>query len=284
MTRPALPLARMRRALGPLLGHLVLIAAAALVLLPFAWMVLTALRPPADVLSEPFGLPTDAAAAIDNVRQAVTAVPMLRLLLNGLIVVGGIVAAQLLVAIPCAYALAKLRFPGRRLLFALVLLALCIPVQVPMLPLYLGLARLHLLDSYAALMLPFLLSVFAIFLLRQHFRGYPDAVLEAARLDGLTLLEILLRLVVPSARPAIAAFVVFSATAHWNDLFWPMIVVSSTDMATPPLGLLFFRDGELGANYGALMAAALIVTAPLVAAFFAAQRQFIRGIAMTGLR
>ncbi|WP_437357654.1 carbohydrate ABC transporter permease [Inquilinus limosus] len=284
MTRPALPLARMRRALGPLLGHLVLIAAAALVLLPFVWMVLTALRPPADVLSEPFGLPTDAAAAVDNVRQAVTAVPMLRLLLNGLIVVGGIVAAQLLVAIPCAYALAKLRFPGRRLLFALVLLALCIPVQVPMLPLYLGLARLHLLDSYAALMLPFLLSVFAIFLLRQHFRGYPDAVLEAARLDGLTLLEILLRLVVPSARPAIAAFVVFSATAHWNDLFWPMIVVSSTDMATPPLGLLFFRDGELGANYGALMAAALIVTAPLVAAFFAAQRQFIRGIAMTGLR
>ncbi|MGK9230368.1 carbohydrate ABC transporter permease [Inquilinus limosus] len=274
----------MRRALGPLLGHLVLIAAAALVLLPFVWMVLTALRPPADVLSEPFGLPTDAAAAVDNVRQAVTAVPMLRLLLNGLIVVGGIVAAQLLVAIPCAYALAKLRFPGRRLLFALVLLALCIPVQVPMLPLYLGLARLHLLDSYAALMLPFLLSVFAIFLLRQHFRGYPDAVLEAARLDGLTLLEILLRLVVPSARPAIAAFVVFSATAHWNDLFWPMIVVSSTDMATPPLGLLFFRDGELGANYGALMAAALIVTAPLVAAFFAAQRQFIRGIAMTGLR
>lgn len=277
-------LASTRRALGPLLGHLVLIAAAAVVLLPFAWMVLTALRPPADVLSEPFGLPTDAGAAIDNIRRAVTSVPMLRLLLNGVVVVGGIVAAQLLVAIPCAYALAKLRFPGSRLLFALVLLALCIPVQVPMLPLYLGLAKLHLLDSYAALMLPFLLSVFAIFLLRQHFRGYPDAVLEAARLDGLTQLEILLRLIVPSARPAIAAFVVFSATAHWNDLFWPMIVVSSTDMATPPLGLLFFRDGELGANYGALMAAALIVTAPLVAAFFAAQRQFIRGIAMTGLR
>ena len=278
----ALPHAR--RGLGLLPGHLVLIAAAAVVLLPFAWMVLTALRPPADVLAEPFGLPTGLGAAIANVRQAVTAVPMLRLLLNGLIVVGGIVTVQLLVAIPCAYALAKLRFPGRRLLFALVLLALCIPVQVPMLPLYLGLAKLHLLDSYAALMLPFLLSVFAIFLLRQHFRGYPDAVLEAARLDGLTQLEILLRLIVPSARPAIAAFVVFSATAHWNDLFWPMIVVSSTDMATPPLGLLFFRDGELGANYGALMAAALIVTAPLVAAFFAAQRQFIRGIAMTGLR
>lgn len=282
MSAPALAAAP--RALGPLLGHLVLIAAAAVVLLPFAWMVLTALRPPADVLSQPFGLPTDARAAIANVRQAVTAVPMLRLLLNGLVVVGGIVTVQLLVAIPCAYALAKLRFPGRGLLFGLVLLALCIPVQVPMLPLYLGLARLHLLDSYAALMLPFLLSVFAIFLLRQHFRAYPDAVLEAARLDGLTQLEILLRLVVPSARPAIAAFVVFSATAHWNDLFWPMIVVSSTDKATPPLGLLFFRDGELGANYGALMAAALIVTAPLVAAFFAAQRQFIRGIAMTGLR
>jgi len=277
-------LAPARRAVGPLLGHLVLIAAATVVLLPFAWMVLTALRPPADVLSEPFGLPTDAGAATDNIRRAVTSVPMLRLLLNGVVVVGGIVAAQLLVAIPCAYALAKLRFPGSRLLFGLVLLALCIPVQVPMLPLYLGLAKLHLLDSYAALMLPFLLSVFAIFLLRQHFRGYPDAVLEAARLDGLTQLEILLRLIVPSARPAIAAFVVFSATAHWNDLFWPMIVVSSTDMATPPLGLLFFRDGELGANYGALMAAALIVTAPLVATFFAAQRQFIRGIAMTGLR
>ena len=132
-------------------------------------------------------------------------------------------------------------------------------------------------------MLPFFLSAFAIFLLRQFFRGFPDDILNAARLDGMSEFEIVWRIVTPSALPAIAAFAIFSIVAHWNDLYWPLIVVADNRLAPPPLGMLLFADAETGSNYGALTAAATILTAPLVLAFMVAHRRFIQGITMTGV-
>jgi multiple sugar transport system permease protein len=133
-------------------------------------------------------------------------------------------------------------------------------------------------------MMPFFLSMFAIFLLRQHFKSFPDEIIHAARIDGMTEWEILWRLVVPSARPAMAAFAVFSVVAHWNDLYWPMVVITTTDLAPPPLGMLLFANAESGANYGALMAGATLITLPMVIAFLLARKQFIQGITMTGFR
>jgi multiple sugar transport system permease protein len=155
---------------------------------------------------------------------------------------------------------------------------------VPALPLYLALAKAGLLDTYFAMMLPFFLSVFAIFLFRQVFKTFPDEILQAARLDGMSELEIVWRVVAPSARPAIAAFAIFSLVAHWNDLYWPMIVVSKLDYAPPPLGMLFFAGAETGTNYGSLMAGATVITAPLVVCYLVARRRFIEGIAMTGIK
>jgi multiple sugar transport system permease protein len=223
-------------------------------------------------------------AAAENYGRVFFDTPMLGFMLNGLIVVLGILAVQIPVALFAGYALAKLRFRGRDAFFGLVLLALCIPIQVPALPLYLVLAEVRLLDTYAALILPFMFSAFAIFLFRQFIKGYPDEVLQAAQIDGMTQVEIVLRLILPSARPAIAAFAVFSVVAHWNDLYWPLIAVSSMDRATPPLGVLLFRDSALSADYGALSAAAVVITLPLLALFVLAQRQFVRGITMTGLK
>ena len=154
---------------------------------------------------------------------------------------------------PGAYALAKLKFPGRPILFSLVLLGLCIPVQAPSLPLYIAFAELGILNTYLSMMMPFFLSVFAIFLFRQFFKSYPDEIIQAARLDGVGEFEIVWRIVVPSAWPAIAAFSVFSVVAHWNDLYWPLIVISDTKLATPPLGMMYFADSEIGSNYGALV-------------------------------
>lgn len=191
---------------------------------------------------------------------------------------------MLLVAIPCAYALAKIRFRANPVLFAAVLLGLCIPIQVPALPLYLALANLGLLNTYFALMMPFFLSVFAIFLFRQFFKGFPDEIIQAGRLDGMSEFEIVWRVVVPSARPAIAAFSVFSMTAHWNDLYWPLIVVTRNERATPPLGVAFFFDPDTGTDFALLMASAAIISAPLVLTFLLAQRTFIRGITMTGVK
>lgn len=275
----------MRRGLIPrLLAHGVLLLGAVVMLAPFAWMLLTSIRPAEEVFGAVFSPIPGRFAAPENYARAWNEGNLPRAMLNGAIVCLGILAVQLLAAIPASFALAKLRFRGRGVLFGLVLFGLCVPIQVPALPLYLGLAHAGLLDTYFALMAPFFLTVFGMFLFRQFFRAYPDEVLDAARLDGMGKFEIVWRLATPAALPAIAAFSVFSVVAHWNDLYWPLIVVTSSELATPPLGILAFRDTESGGNYGALMAGAALVTAPLVLAFLVARRAFLRGITMTGLR
>jgi multiple sugar transport system permease protein len=283
--RPITPvMARVRRFAGLALVHGLLIAGAVFMLLPFVFMLVTSIKPPAEVFEATFRLWPRNFYGLQNYASALTTAPLLRFMLNGLIVCGGILIVQLLVAIPCAYALAKLRFPGRPVLFALVLLGLCIPIQVPSLPLYMALAEVGMLNTYFSMMMPFFLSVFAIFLFRQFFKSYPDEIIQAARLDGVGEFEIVWRIVVPSAWPAIAAFSVFSIVAHWNDLYWPLIVISDTKLAPPPLGMMFFADSEVGSNYGALSAGATIITAPLVIAFLIARRRFIAGITMTGIK
>ncbi|HVF65628.1 MAG TPA: carbohydrate ABC transporter permease [Casimicrobiaceae bacterium] len=251
--------------------------------MPFVWMLVTSVKAPSEVFDASYMLWPRDFYARENYQRALTQAPLLRFMLNGVIVCAGILVVQLLVAIPCAYALAKLRFPGRPAIFALVLLGLCIPTQAPALPLYIALANLGLLNTYFSMMVPFFLSVFGIFLFRQFFKTYPDEIIQAARLDGVSEFEIVWRIVAPSAWPAIAAFSVFSAVAHWNDLYWPLIVISDTRLATPPLGMMYFADAETGSNYGALMAGAAIITAPLVILFIVARRRFIEGIS-TGVK
>jgi multiple sugar transport system permease protein len=283
--RPITPvMARIRRFAGLALAHGLLITGAVFMLLPFVFMLVTSIKPPSEVFEATFRLWPRNFYGLQNYASALTTAPLLRFMLNGLIVCGGILIVQLLVAIPCAYALAKLRFPGRPVLFALVLMGLCIPIQVPSLPLYMALAEVGMLNTYFSMMMPFFLSVFAIFLFRQFFKSYPDEIIQAARLDGVGEFEIVWRIVVPSAWPAIAAFSVFSIVAHWNDLYWPLIVISDTKLAPPPLGMMFFADSEVGSNYGALSAGATIITAPLVIAFLIARRRFIAGITMTGIK
>lgn len=277
-------LTRAWRVLGHVLVHVFLLSGAVFMLLPFIWMLITAIKPPAEIFTATLSFWPKQFYGWENFKFAMTNAPMLRFALNGVILCSGILIVQLLVAIPCAYALAKMNFPGQRTLFVLILLGLAIPVQVPALPLYIGLASLDLLNTYFAMMLPFFLSAFAIFLLRQFFKGFPDDIIHAARLDGMSELEIVWRIVTPSAWPAIAAFSVFSIVAHWNDLYWPLIVISDVRLAPPPLGMMFFADAETGSNYGALTAAATILTAPLVIAFLFARRRFIEGITMTGIK
>ncbi|MBZ6078427.1 carbohydrate ABC transporter permease [Microvirga puerhi] len=277
-------LARTRHILGLVVTHGLLLTGAAFILLPFVWMLATSIKPPDEVFTATFSLWPKRFYGVENYSYALTAAPLLRFALNGAILCGGILIIQLLVAIPCAYALAKLRFPGRDVLFVLVLLGLAVPVQVPALPLYIGLANLGLLNTYFSMMVPFFLSVFAIFLLRQFFKSFPDDIIHAARLDGMSEFEIVWRVVTPSAWPAIAAFSVFSIVAHWNDLYWPLIVITDASLAPPPLGMMFFANAETGSNYGALTAAATILTAPLVITFLFARRQFIQGITMTGVK
>jgi multiple sugar transport system permease protein len=191
---------------------------------------------------------------------------------------------QLAICAPCAYAIAKLKFRGRDALFALVLVALLIPYEVLTLPLFVLCHWFGILNSYAALVFPFVVSPLGIFLLRQFFKAIPDDIIHAARLDGVSEFGIVWRIMMPMARPAVVAFVIFSVVGHWNDLFWPLIVVRSEALMPPSQGIVSFHNEEAGIEYGPLMAGAVIVVAPLVVAFLFAQRRFIEGLTMGGVK
>ncbi len=259
-------------------------AAALLVLAPYIWMLSVSIKPQEEVFRSSLSLWPENPAFAQNYGKVLATIPVWTFLKNGLIVCFGILFFQILFAAPAAYALAKLRFPGRDIAFGLVMLGLLVPYQTTALPLYLGFHQVGLLNSYTALIAPFTCSVFAIFLFRQFFRAIPDDLLNAARIDGMSEFSIVWRVVMPNAWPAATAFAIFSVVAHWNDLFWPLIVIQKGDLYTPAMGILAFRSVEAGEDYGALMAAATLVTAPLVLAFLFAQRRFIEGITMTGLK
>ena len=272
------------RLLFAALRHLLLAAGAVLMLAPFVLMLSLSLKSPAEIFAADWHLLPQTWHASENYLAAFTKQPLARYLLNGFLVTFAIFTCQMLAAVPCAYALAKLRWRGRETVFALVLLGLLIPHQVTAIPLYIGMWKLGILNSYAAVILPSTISVFGIFLLRQFFKSVPDDLIHAARLDGLGEFAIVWRIMLPTAMPALLAFGLLSFVWNWNEFFWPLIVVQSERYATPPLGVLFFNNAEAGTNYGLLMAAAVVVNAPLIVAFLLAQRRFIEGVTMTGLK
>jgi multiple sugar transport system permease protein len=222
---------------------------------------------------------------IFNYTKAFTEAPLLRYLLNGVIVTLSIFLIQIVVALPAAYALAKLKFWGRELVFSLVLFCLLIPVHAIALPLYLILAKLGLTNTYAALVIPWTISVFGIFLMRQFFMTVPDDLVDAARMDGMSEFSIVWRVMLPTAIPALLAFAIFSVVAHWNDYFWPRIVVTGDrSLFTPPLGLREFKGDADGSFFGPMMATATVIVTPLIVAFMLAQRRFIEGITLSGMK
>lgn len=269
---------------APLLRHVVLLLVAAFALLPFAVMFSTSLKPASVIFSRNVQWWPTTFAGVENYTAALTQAPIGFYLANGVLVTLSIFLLQALVALPAAYALAKLRFRGRDAAFNLVLFCLLIPYHAIAIPLFVMLHKLGLLNGYAALILPFTISVFGIFLMRQFFMGVPDDLVDAARLDGMSELAIVWRVMLPSAIPALTAFAIFSVVGHWNDYFWPLVAVSDDRYFTPPLGIVAFRNAEAGNDYGPLMAAATIIVLPLVGFFLLAQRRFIEGIGFTGVK
>ncbi len=258
-----------------LVRHGFLLATTLAVASPFVWMLLLSAMPPELSAQGAISLAIDPAAAAANYRAALTQTPLPRYLLNGAIVCVAALASQIFFGAPLAFALAKGDFPGRRWLLALVLMALLIPSEVLAVPLFFICYRLGVLDTYAGIVLPSLISPTAVFLLYQVFRAIPDELVDAARLDGLSARTIVWRLMVPLSTPTLAAITILTVVGRWNDLFWPTIAVTSPELMPPPLGIVAFRDEEAGTSYGPLMAAAAITTAPLILAFLAVQRRFI---------
>ena len=268
---------------GRILVTLVLLLGAWLMVFPFLWMLSSSLKPTSEVFDADFSLWPQTFAGGQNYYDVLVAQPYLRYLGNSLIVCIGILVVQLVTAVPAAYALEKLKFTGSTILLGTVIACLTVPINVTSIPIYLGLVKTGLLDTYFSMMFPFFVSVFAIFLFRQFFRSYPDSIIQAARVDGFSEIEIVLRLILPAAVPAAAAFSVFSFVAHWNDLYWPLIVVQSQEKMTATLSMMQYRS-TFDINYGRTFAAATVVTVPMLLVFVFARRAFVRGITMSGVK
>lgn len=266
------------------LRHAALSAGAIIIVAPFVWAMAISIRPPEEIFTRGLQLLPHSLAIARNYGKALTQMPLLHFLANGLFVCAAILIGQLVVLLPCSYALAKLDFAGRKALFALVVVGLMVPATALSLPLFLLVSAAGLIDSYAGLVLPWTISCLGIFLLRQVFAKVPDEIVEAARLDGLGEIEILIRIMLPMALPAVGAFSIFSFVRHWNDLLWPSVVVRSLDKATPPYGVMLFQSEEAGSDYGALMAGTVIIALPMIIAFVAAHKRFIDGVSLGGAR
>jgi multiple sugar transport system permease protein/sn-glycerol 3-phosphate transport system permease protein len=265
------------------LAHAAVVALAGLFVLPFLWMLVTALKPDGEIfLYPPRWIPS--VWRFDNFAEAWTKAPFGRFFLNSVIVAGAITAIQLTTASLAAYAFARLRFPGKSLLFLAYLSIMMVPSQVTLIPNFITLKGLGMLNTYWALILPFAASGFGTFLIRQHFLSIPQELFDAATVDGAGHLRTLWEICLPLAKPALATFGLLTTMWHWNDFFWPLIVTNSIEMRTMPLGLVVFTHSEQGTSWHLLMAAGIFTALPIVILFLAAQRHFVQGIARVGIK
>jgi multiple sugar transport system permease protein len=259
------------------------LAASALVMVgPLYWMFATSFKPASDVFaSPPKWIPNP--WTLQNYRDVFSLLPFERYLFNSVLVTTIIVGLNVVLDTAAAYAFAKLRFPGRDILFYALLLTLMVPFQVNLIPLYRIMVFLHDInphlgiDTYFALIAPGAIQVFGIFLMRQYLRSIPDELLESARVDGASEFRILRTIVFPLAKPAMATLAIFTFLAAWNDFLWPLIVTSSDNMRTLPVGLaLLARRNTV--NWGHTTAGTMVAAVPMILVFLVFQRRFIEGL------
>ena len=262
--------------------HLVLLPLAAAMLLPLVWTVIASFETFAETQHFPPIL-RPATLRWQNYQEVLQLSPFPRWFLNTLIVTVLVVVANLLTCSLAGYAFARLRFFGRDVVFLLVLATLMIPFQVIMIPTFLIVRKLGLIDTLWALVVPNLTGAFGVFLLRQFFKTLPIELEEAARIDGASRLGILFKIVLPLSGPVLATLAVVTFMWTWNDFLWPLVTIYSERNMTLQLGLLTFQ-GAHKTNTNLLMAANVMSMLPVLGLFFLAQRYFIRGIATTGLK
>ncbi len=285
------------------LGYAVLICATAAVLIPLAWMVVSSLKPGSEIFSPPHSviaahragreypgvfvvlhdLLTPDEPTLENYRRLFAELPFARFYVNSVFVAS---AQTLLTLFFCSlggYAFAKFAFPGRSLLFTIVLGSMMIPFHVLLVPLFELMHRLHWFDTFRAIIIPFSASAFGIFLMRQYSLGIPNDLLDAARIDGASEFGIYWRVVLPLVKPALGALTIFVFMGSWNNFLWPLIVLHSDEKYTLPLGLANLV-GVYSQEYGMLMAGTLLSTLPVILLFVAMQREFVSGITLGAVK
>ncbi len=252
-------------------------------LLPFVWMVLGSVKTQGELLQRPITWWPET-FTWENYASWFTEFDISRYFLNSVIVAVAVVLGNLVFSSMVGWALAKLDFPGKKVLFGLVLTMLMVPGVVTLIPTFVLVANLGMVNSYAALILPFLAGPIGVFLMRQFMLEIPDALLEAARLDGAGEFRIFFQIALPLCRPPLATLAILTFLGSWNNFLWPLIVAQSNDMYTLPVALSLYSVGPYSTNYGLLLAGSVLIITPILILFVAMQRHFIQGITMTGIK
>lgn len=249
-------------------------------ILPLAYAVWTAFHPAE--FSAKFSL--TAPLTLENFARAWDAAPFARYFLNTTLLVSLILGSQLLLCTLAAYAFVRYEFRGKNVVFALVLVQLMIMPDVLLVENYKTMSKLGLIDTLFGIGLPYFASAFAIFLLRQTFKGIPKELVEAATMEGASTLQILWRVYVPLAKPVYVAFALVSVSYHWNNFLWPLVVTNSVNSRPLTVGLQVFASADQGIDWSIITAATLLTAAPLLLAFLLFQRQFVQSFMRAGIK
>ncbi|WP_019135184.1 carbohydrate ABC transporter permease [Cellulomonas massiliensis] len=254
-----------------------------LVLTPFVWMLLGSVKTDGELRRNP---PTwwPQEATWDNFRELFTRLDFAQFFTNSLAVALAVTLGNLVFCSMLGYAFAKIDFVGRTWLFRIVLATLMIPGMVTLVPLFVLVSQLGMVNTYWGLILPFLAGPFGVFLMRQFMLGIPDELIDAARVDGAGELRIFWQVVMPLCKPALATLAILTFLASWNNFLWPLVVASTEDMYTLPVALALYSVGQNQTQYGLLLAGAVVVLLPILIVFLLLQRHFVQGLATTGLK
>lgn len=262
--------------------YFVLCAGALLILFPIAWALSSSLKPNIDVFKIPMEwIPRE--IHLENYILPFKDHAFGTYFLNSLFSAGCVTLVSLIMSSLAGFSLAKYNYLGRDLMFLAILSTLMLPVQVILVPLYLVVRDLGWLNSYQGLIIPQAVTAFGIFLMRQHIITIPDDFLDAARMDGASELGILWWVILPMSKPALSAVAIFSFLGNWDSLLWPLVVVTRDNLRTLPLGISLFFS-EYASNYNQALAVSLVMMLPVLIVFVIMQRQFIEGLARSGLR
>jgi multiple sugar transport system permease protein len=250
---------------------------------PFVFMALGSFKTTGELRQvPPTFLPEDPTMA--NYRDLFDRLDFPRYFFNSTVVALAVTAGNLLFCSMLGYALAKLEFAGKRVVFVLVLATLMVPAIVTFMPLFVLISNMGLVNTHAGLILPFVVGALGVFLMRQFISGIPDDLLDAARVDGAGEYTIFFKIVLPLCGPALATLAILTFLGSWNSFLWPLVVASTEDMYTLPVAVALFSIGQQETNVALQMAGAVVVVLPVVILFFAMQRYIIQGIATTGIK
>ncbi|HXG00357.1 MAG TPA: carbohydrate ABC transporter permease [Bacteroidota bacterium] len=262
--------------------YLVLFAGAVVFGYPFLWMIAGSLKPELEIAGLSI-IPVH--MTLHSYEAVFTKIPIARAFLNSLIVSGTVTASVVVFGSLVGYALAKLQFAGSRFLYLLILFTMMIPFQIVLIPQYVLMVKLGWTDSYLGLIAPTMMSAFSITLFRQFFQSIPSALIDAARIDGCSELRILFSVVWPLSRPVLITVAILTFMTSWNEVLWPLMVVRERSLMTmPQLVALFTIGGEAESQLGAVLAAATLLSLPVILAYAFFQRYFIESMASTGLK